>query len=92
MISLIELLLVIILMVGAYGLGWFNRAINDKLKQLSKPEEPEPEGGVTYGSEIKVNEYKPQDPDGQVVEPKTPQKIAFEAEEATRREGLGIKR
>ena len=69
---------------GALGSAW--REIYDLRKKVNTVKE-EPKASVTYGAYKPANESK-QTP--AIVNPKTPQRIQWEAENAQRKEVLGL--
>jgi hypothetical protein len=75
-----------------YCLGRYQSRLIDKIRTLEAGNKPKPEPAVTLGAYDTPKEYAPVDNSKPVglVDPKTPQRIQWEAEQAIEKEGRGL--
>lgn len=77
-----------------YCLGRYQNSLVDKIRTLEqRPVVEEPEAAVTFGSYTPANENAAANDTDHIIgiaEAKTPQRVSWDAEQATEREGRGI--
>lgn len=83
--------------IGGYSVGYYTRSLVNKIRTLESRKdtpEPTPEPAITLGSYIPpkgVSTATDGDNPVGIAEPKTPQRVEYEAEQEIEAEGRGFK-